>query len=163
MARFYRTAAFAALMTALGLSAVVFAQQTRVTNNASNVAANVTNDVLRRAGAANDPLPGAWLSYGRTPGRDALQHAEADRRDEREAPGPGVVVCHGRRRRQSGRHAADVEQHALRHHDLERCVRAGRPHGQGTVALGSRSQPDHRAAHDLLRHRESGHRASTTA
>ena len=68
MARFYRTAAFAALMTALGLSAMVFAQQTRVTNNASNVAANVTNDLLRRAGAANDPLPGEWLSYGRTQG-----------------------------------------------------------------------------------------------
>jgi len=68
MARFYRTAVFAALMTALGLSAVVFAQQTRVTNNTSNVAANVTNDVLRRAGAANDPLPGEWLSYGRTQG-----------------------------------------------------------------------------------------------
>src|SRR5438046_1734204 len=68
MSRFYRTAAFAALITALGLSVVVFAQQARVTNGASNVAANVTNDVLRRAGAANDPLPGEWLSYGRTQG-----------------------------------------------------------------------------------------------
>ena len=48
MAHFQKTAAFAALTTVLSLSAVIFAQQNRVANTASNVAINVTNDVLRR-------------------------------------------------------------------------------------------------------------------
>ena len=60
-------AAFA-LTTVLGISAGMYAQQSRVGNVAANVAANVTNEVLRRTGSANDPLPGAWLSYGRTQG-----------------------------------------------------------------------------------------------
>ena len=66
MARFYRTSAFAALTTVLGVSVAMYAQQSRVTNIASDVGANVTNEVLRRTGAANDAQPGAWLSYGRT-------------------------------------------------------------------------------------------------
>jgi quinohemoprotein ethanol dehydrogenase len=53
-------------MAALGGSALD-AQQNRMANSASN-ALNVTNEVLRRAGAVNDPMPGAWLSYGRTQG-----------------------------------------------------------------------------------------------
>ena len=68
MARFHRTLAFATLATALGGSVAVHAQQSSVANVASNVAANVTNEVLRGAGAANDPLAGDWLSYGRTQG-----------------------------------------------------------------------------------------------
>ncbi|HEX6213903.1 MAG TPA: PQQ-binding-like beta-propeller repeat protein, partial [Vicinamibacterales bacterium] len=43
---------------ALGVGVAVLAQPGR--------AANVTGDVLQRAGAANDAMPGAWLSYGRT-------------------------------------------------------------------------------------------------
>ncbi len=66
MVRFHRTAAFAVLTTVLGISVAVHAQQNRVANVASNVAPNVTNDVLRRTGTTNDPMPGAWLSYGRT-------------------------------------------------------------------------------------------------
>ena len=58
MNHFQKTAALTALTTFLGVSAVIFGQQDRV-------APNVTNDVLRRTGAANDPLPGSWLSYGR--------------------------------------------------------------------------------------------------
>ncbi len=58
MTHFQKTAALTALTTFLGVSAVIFGQQDRV-------APNVTNDVLRRTGAANDPLPGSWLSYGR--------------------------------------------------------------------------------------------------
>ena len=58
MNHFQKTAALTALTTFLGVSAVIFGQQDRV-------ATNVTNDVLRRTGAANDPLPGSWLSYGR--------------------------------------------------------------------------------------------------
>src|SRR5437870_8780405 len=65
MGRFSRTAAFT---TALGFSVAMYAQQSRIANTTSNIAANVTNEVLRRAGAANDPLAGAWLSYGRTQG-----------------------------------------------------------------------------------------------
>jgi quinohemoprotein ethanol dehydrogenase len=68
MVRFHRTAAFAALTTVLGVSAAMYAQQSRVANTISNVAANVTNEVLRREGAANDPVPGDWLTYGRTQG-----------------------------------------------------------------------------------------------
>ena len=68
MTRFHRTAAFGALTCLLALSVAMYAQQARVANTASNVAGNITNDVLRRAGTANDPLPGSWLSYGRTQG-----------------------------------------------------------------------------------------------
>jgi len=68
MGRLYRTAVFAVLISVLGVSVAMYAQQSRGGNAASNVAANVTNDVLRRAAAATDALPGAWLSYGRTQG-----------------------------------------------------------------------------------------------
>jgi quinohemoprotein ethanol dehydrogenase len=44
------------------LSVALVAQQTRPAAGPTPV----TNDVLRRAGAATDPLPGSWLSYGRT-------------------------------------------------------------------------------------------------
>jgi quinohemoprotein ethanol dehydrogenase len=66
MVRFYRTAAFA-LTAALSVSVAMYSQQNRVANTASN-ATTVSNDVLRRAGAANDAMPGSWLSYGRTQG-----------------------------------------------------------------------------------------------
>ena len=49
----------AALTTVLLIGVAIHAQQDRA-------AANVTNAVLQRAGAANDAMPGAWLSYGRT-------------------------------------------------------------------------------------------------
>jgi quinohemoprotein ethanol dehydrogenase len=65
MTLFRRTAAFIALTTALVVNVTIDAQQSRVANTTSAVSTNVTNDVLRRTGAANDPLPGAWLSYGR--------------------------------------------------------------------------------------------------
>jgi quinohemoprotein ethanol dehydrogenase len=76
MARFRKTLVWTALTTVLSISFVSVvsdaqqgAQQSRVVTTASNVAANVnasvTNEVLRRTGAANDPLPGSWLSYGR--------------------------------------------------------------------------------------------------
>src|SRR5215831_15420947 len=68
MARFHRMSAFAALVAALGVSVGTYAQQKPVAGAASNVAASVTNDALRRAGALNDAFPGAWLSYGRTQG-----------------------------------------------------------------------------------------------
>jgi len=68
MARLLGPAAFAALTAALGISVAMYGQQNRVANIASNAAANVTNEVLRRTGAANDPFGGAWPSYGRTQG-----------------------------------------------------------------------------------------------
>ena len=64
MTSFRRTAAFLTLATALVVNITIDAQQSRV-NTTPNVSITVTNDVLRRTGAANDPLPGAWLSYGR--------------------------------------------------------------------------------------------------
>jgi quinohemoprotein ethanol dehydrogenase len=66
LARLHRTAAFAALTGALGLSVALYAQQGRQAGTASDVPTDVTDDVLRRAGGANDPLPGSWLGYGRT-------------------------------------------------------------------------------------------------
>ena len=67
MIRLSRIAVLASLTLAMSVSAVIYGQQNRVANTAST-AVNVTNDVLRRAAAANDLLPGAWLSYGRTQG-----------------------------------------------------------------------------------------------
>ena len=64
MARPRRTAAFVTLAIASGVSAAIYAQQGHVAAALSNVA-EVTGSVLRRAGTPNDPLPGAWLSYGR--------------------------------------------------------------------------------------------------
>ena len=46
-------AAVSTLAGVIAVSAALYAQQT------------VTRDVLRRAGGANDALPGSWLSYGR--------------------------------------------------------------------------------------------------
>jgi quinohemoprotein ethanol dehydrogenase len=68
MSRFSRATAFAALMTGLCVSVAMHAQQSGIANKPSSVAANVTNELLRRASSANDALPGAWLSYGRTQG-----------------------------------------------------------------------------------------------
>ena len=65
MAHCHKTAALTALTTVLGISAIIYGQQSRAANTVSNVAANVTNDMLRRTGSAKDPLPGSWLSYGR--------------------------------------------------------------------------------------------------
>jgi quinohemoprotein ethanol dehydrogenase len=62
-------ARFIVLITALGISVTLNAQVSRVAGTAPNASApNVTNDVLRRAGSANDLLPGSWLSYGRAQG-----------------------------------------------------------------------------------------------
>jgi quinohemoprotein ethanol dehydrogenase len=65
MTLFRRTAAFIVLTAALVVNVTIDAQQSRVANATSSVSTTVTNDVLRRTGTANDPLPGAWLSYGR--------------------------------------------------------------------------------------------------
>jgi quinohemoprotein ethanol dehydrogenase len=66
MVRFHKRAAVAALTILVGVNVGMYAQQSRVASSASNVPTNVTNDVLRRTGTANDLLPGAWLAYGRT-------------------------------------------------------------------------------------------------
>jgi quinohemoprotein ethanol dehydrogenase len=52
---------FAALIVALGISVVAYAQR----GTAGSTGTNVTGEVLRRAGTTNDAMPGAWLSYGR--------------------------------------------------------------------------------------------------
>src|SRR5262245_25794759 len=66
MARFFRIATLVMLTTAVLGFSVMYSQQHRVAT--SNVAANVTNETLRRTGSATDPMPGSWLSYGRTQG-----------------------------------------------------------------------------------------------
>jgi len=50
----------AALVTVLGVSVAIYAQQSN--------APNITDEVLRREGTANDTLSGAWLSYGHSQG-----------------------------------------------------------------------------------------------
>lgn len=61
LGRLLTATALTGLTGILTFGAAVTAQQNRATNSS----ANVTRDVLRRTGAANDPLPGDWLSYGR--------------------------------------------------------------------------------------------------
>jgi quinohemoprotein ethanol dehydrogenase len=62
VARFHGTPAGVALAVAVAIGVGVQAQRSRAPHPGSNV----TNDVLRRAGTPGDPLPGSWLSYGRT-------------------------------------------------------------------------------------------------
>jgi glucose dehydrogenase len=47
----------------LALGVVLYAQRDAADRHSTPL--NVTDDVLRRAGTANDALPGSWLSYGR--------------------------------------------------------------------------------------------------
>jgi len=72
---FTKPATLVVLTCALVFSIAMVAQQSPVgrgaataVNTVPNIAAVVTNDVLRRAGTATDTLSGAWLSYGRTQG-----------------------------------------------------------------------------------------------
>ncbi len=119
---------------------------------------NVDGKVLRDTGSTNDPLPGSWLSYGRNQSETRYSTLKQINDTNAKRLGPGLDLRGGRGRRQSGRYAAGVEQHALRHHHLERSLRARRQNRQGAVALGSGSEPDRRAPQDLLRHRESRRR-----
>jgi quinohemoprotein ethanol dehydrogenase len=59
-----KIAAFVTLTGAVGLGIALYAQQGESAYGRP-VAADITTDVLRRTGTANDPLPGSWLSYGR--------------------------------------------------------------------------------------------------
>ena len=60
MTRFFKTTALAALTTVLGVSVVIYGQQSRVTNTASNAALNVTTDSAapRRHSTTRFPDPG---------------------------------------------------------------------------------------------------------
>jgi len=60
--RLRRTMAFATV-TVLTFGIVTYAQ--RDASDTYSTGLTVTDDVLRHAGTANDPLPGSWLSYGR--------------------------------------------------------------------------------------------------
>ena len=63
--RLHRIAASATVISALSVSAAMYAQQRGVATTGTGVAPNVTGDVLRRAGTAKDALPGSWLCYAR--------------------------------------------------------------------------------------------------
>jgi PQQ-dependent dehydrogenase (methanol/ethanol family) len=54
-------AAAASLTLAFGVGVAVYAQRGTV----GSTGTNVTGEVLRRTGTTDDPMPGAWLSYGR--------------------------------------------------------------------------------------------------
>jgi quinohemoprotein ethanol dehydrogenase len=64
--RTYATAAFAAVTITLGLAVAIYAQQDGAETPSTHSGATVTADLLRRTGGADDPMPGAWLGYGRT-------------------------------------------------------------------------------------------------
>ena len=66
MVRPQTTAAFVVLTIALTASAGLIARQSRLVSVESSAAAEVTGDVLLRAGTGRDPMPGAWLTYGRS-------------------------------------------------------------------------------------------------
>lgn len=68
MARLQTTAALAVLTIGFTAAVAIRAQQGPLVSIESNTAAEVTQDVLMRAGTAEDPLPGVWLSYRRTLG-----------------------------------------------------------------------------------------------
>ncbi len=68
MTRLHAIAGLAAVTGALTLSVALYAQQGRANAPSTNAAASVSGDILRRAGGADDALPGAWLSYGRSQG-----------------------------------------------------------------------------------------------
>ncbi len=114
----------------------------------------VDAEVLKNAGTPADSLPGSWLSYGHS--QSETRYSPLKQIDTSNASRLGLAWSYvaRRRRRQSGRNAAGLEQHALRHHDLERRLRARRPHRQGTLAMGSGSEPAGGASADLLRHRQ---------
>ena len=66
MARLQRRRAFIALVTVLGAGMAAPAQQRLLADVAPKGVSPITREVLRRAGTPDDPLSGAWLSYGRT-------------------------------------------------------------------------------------------------
>ena len=61
MNRLRVVAAAASLTVAFGVGVAVYAQRGTV----GSTGTNVTGEVLRRTGTTDDPMPGAWLSYGR--------------------------------------------------------------------------------------------------
>ena len=61
MNRLRFVAAAASLTLAFGVGVAVYAQRGTV----GSTGTNVTGEVLRRTGTTDDPMPGAWLSYGR--------------------------------------------------------------------------------------------------
>ena len=63
MIRLKKRAAFVAVTGVLGLGGALYAQHEGETGLSR--APDVTEAVLRRAGTADDPLPGSWVSYGR--------------------------------------------------------------------------------------------------
>jgi quinohemoprotein ethanol dehydrogenase len=68
LTRLHAIAGLAAVTGAWTLSVALYAQQGRVNAPSTNAAPSVSGDILRRAGGADDALPGAWLSYGRSQG-----------------------------------------------------------------------------------------------
>ena len=84
--------------------------------------------VLDNAGTPRDALKGDWLSYGRSHGETRYSRLLKSTRPTSTGwvfPGP-TTGCGWR---QSGSHAAGLEQPSLRHHQLERRFRPGCAHG----------------------------------
>jgi glucose dehydrogenase len=157
MVRFYKMAVLAALSAVLGLSFVIHAQQSRVANASS--AANITNEVLRRAGTATDAHPGAWLAYGRTQGE--TRYSPLKQIDSTNVKRLGLAWSYVLGAGGSNQEGTPLMWNNTLYGITTWSVvfRSGCAHRKGTVAVGSRDQPDHGAAGDLLRHGESGNRS----
>ena len=111
----------------------------------------VDDTTLRNAGKSGND----WLTYGLTPGETRYSPLNQIDTTQRESPRTGMVVRSRLRWRRAGSHAPGFERHDLRDHQLERCLRRRRPHRQGTLALGPRSESGHRALENLLRRGQS--------
>ena len=159
MARPRRSAAYAVLAGAMGIGVAIYAQQGHVANTSLNIATEVTDAVLRRAGTANDALPGSWLSYGRTQGE--TRYSTLKQIDTTNAKRLGLAWSYV-----MGAGGGNQEGTPLMWNN----TLYGITTWSVVFALDARTgkelwrwdpedQPDHRAADDLLRHRESRHRA----
>ena len=101
------------LLPTLTLAVIAAAQQAR----------RVDDTTLRNAGKTGEE----WLTYGATP-EETRYSPLTQINSTNESLGPGMVLRPRCGRRQSGRDAAGVERHDLRHHELERGFRARRTH-----------------------------------
>ena len=98
----------------------------------------IDDAALKNAGKSGDE----WLTYGLDQGETRYSPLNQINTSNVSRLGLGMVLRSRRRRRQSGRHAAGVERHHLRHYELERGFRRRRAHGQRELALGSAGEPE---------------------
>ncbi len=149
MAKLKQYGNIAGAFTALALVATISAQQPGRTS-----AAKVDANVLKNAGTPKDALAGSWLSYGRTQGETRYSPLDQINTSNVSRLGLSWTYTLGSGGANQEAYSAGLEQHDLRHYELERCFCSRRAHRQGTLALGPRSESGRGTAQNLLRHRK---------